>query len=188
MRRAAETRSTPGWSGCCEQNYAELRKQPRGLVRAYVENDRDERVQTTRLIRSFLDQGVVQMAPYQRHSFAARHTHEDVALLEEVDRAHERLSGPATRRILEREYEQFGNRQYQRLAKISVSHRYNLRASARYRNQAAVFEPTRPAGIAIGERRKPDPQGRPDFCVWIRCTRGTGMGPRACTTSTRQMQ
>jgi len=40
---------------------------------------------------------------------------------------------------------------------------YNLRASARYRNQAAVFEPTRPSAIAIGERRRPAPHGHPGF-------------------------
>ena len=146
------------------QNYAQLGKQERGVVRAYVEKMTGMSVsQTTRLIRSFLDQGAVRMAPYQRHNFPARYTHEDAALLAEVDRVHERLSGPATRRILEREYEQFGYKQYERLAKISVSHLYNLRASARYRNQAAVFEPTRPAGVAIGERRRPDPRGRPGF-------------------------
>ena len=121
------------------------------------------RSQTTRLIRAFLDHGVVQVAPYQRHSFPARYMAEDIALLAEVDRAHERLSGPATRRILEREYEQYGNQQYERLAKISVAHLYNLRASARYRNQAAVFESTRSTSIAIGERRRPDPHGRPGF-------------------------
>ena len=80
-----------------------------------------------------------------------------------MDRAHERLSGPATRRILQREYEQYGNQQYERLAKISVAHLYNLRASARYRNQAAVFEPTRPTAAAIGERRRPDPHGEPGY-------------------------
>jgi hypothetical protein len=44
-----------------------------------------------------------------------------------------------------------------------VAHLYNLRASARYRNQAAVFEPTRATSIAIGERRRPDPHGRPGY-------------------------
>ena len=62
--------------------------------------------QTTRLIRAFLDRGAVSTAPYQRHRFRTRYTVEDIALLAEVDRAHERLSGPATRRILQREYEQ----------------------------------------------------------------------------------
>src|SRR5205807_4902499 len=102
-------------------------------------------------------------AGYERRRFSVRYTPEDIALLAAVDRAHERLSGPATRHILQREYEQYGNQQYERLAKISVAHLYNLRASARYRNQAAVFEPTRPSATAIGERRKPDPRGRPGF-------------------------
>jgi transposase InsO family protein len=146
------------------QNYGGLGKRERGVVRAYVEKVTGMSAsQMTRLIRRFLDQGAVRAAPYQRHSFQARYTAGDIALLAEVDRAHERLSGPATRRILEREYEQFGDLRYERLAKISVSHLYNLRASARYRNQAAVFEPTRPSAIPIGERRRPDPRGRPGY-------------------------
>ena len=146
------------------QNYGELDKRERGVVRAYVGKVTGlSGAQTTRLIRAFLDHGVVKAAVYRRHRFPTRYTPEDIALLAEVDRAHERLSGPATRHILRREYEQYGNQAYERLAKISVAHLYNLRASARYRNQAAVFEPTRPSAIAIGERRRPDPRGRPGF-------------------------
>jgi hypothetical protein len=146
------------------QNYGELGKRDRGVVRAYVEKMTGmSAAQTTRLIRGFLDQGVVRAARYQRHRFSALYTPEDVGLLAEVERAHERLSGPATRRLLQRAYEQYGDPQYERLAKISVAHLYNLRASARYRNQAAVFEPTRSTTIAIGERRRPDPHGRPGF-------------------------
>jgi len=146
------------------QDYGELGKGERGVVRAYVEKVTGMSAsQTTRLIRGFLDRGAVSAAAYERHCFRARYTAEDIALLAEVDRAHERLSGPATRRILQRAYEQYGDQQYERLAKISVSHLYNLRASARYRNQAAVFEPTRPTAIAIGERRRPEPHGRPGF-------------------------
>lgn len=146
------------------QNYTGLSKKDRGVVRAYLEKVTGlSTSQTTRLIRSFLDDGVLRMAVYKRHSFVARYTPEDIALLAEVDRVHERLSGPATRRILQREHQQYGNQQYERLAKISVSHLYNLRASACYRNQAVVFEPTRPTTVAIGERRRPDPGGRPGF-------------------------
>jgi transposase InsO family protein len=146
------------------QNYGKLGKRDRGVVRAYVEKVTGmSAAQTTRLICAFLEHGVVRAAPYQRHRFSARYTPEDITLLAEVDRAHERLSGPATRHILQREYAQYGNQAYERLAKISVAHLYNLRASARYRNQAAVFEPTRPAATAIGERRRPEPGGRPGF-------------------------
>jgi len=146
------------------QRYSELSKGDRGLVRAYLEKMTGMSVsQMTRLVRMFLDHGLVKVVPYQRHQFSARYTTEDIAVLVEVDRAHERLSGPATRRILQREYEQYGKQEYRRLAKISVSHLYNLRASACYRNQAAAFEATRPTAIAIGERRKPEPRGRPGF-------------------------
>lgn len=145
-------------------NYGELDKRDRGVVRAYVEKVTGlSAAQTTRLIRAFLDHGVVRVELYQRHSFATRYTPEDIALLAEVDRAHQRLSGPATRHILQREYEQYGNQAYERLAKISVAHLYNLRASARYRNQAVVFESTRPTTVGIGERRRPAPQGQPGF-------------------------
>jgi transposase InsO family protein len=40
---------------------------------------------------------------------------------------------------------------------------YNLRRSPGYRKLAAQWEPTRPVAISIGERRKPDPQGRPGY-------------------------
>src|SRR5438552_4311538 len=126
------------------QGYGELGTRDRGLVRAYLEKVTGLSVsQMTRLIRAFLDTGKVEPAAYQRHQFAVRYTAQDIALLAEVDRVHERLSGPAMRRILEREYQQFGQAQYARLAGISVAHLYNLRRSARYRNQAAVYEPTR---------------------------------------------
>jgi transposase InsO family protein len=146
------------------QNYGKLGKGARGLVRAYVRKVTGlSEAQTTRLIRAYQDHGQVQAQPYQRHRFASKYTVEDVALLAEVDRAHGRLSGPATRRILQRAYEQFGEKQYERLAQISVAHLYNLRATARYRNQVAVLEPTQSTTVAIGQRRKPDPQGRPGY-------------------------
>ena len=146
------------------QGYGSLGKTERGLIRAYAEKVTGLSVsQMTRLIRAYLDTGRVWEKPYQRHRFATRYTDSDIALLAEVDRAHERLSGPATRCILRRECEQFGRTEYARLAQISVAHLYNLRHSARYRNQAAVYEPTRPAPTTIGERRRPDPQGRPGF-------------------------
>jgi len=146
------------------QGYGSLGKRERGLIRAYAEKVTGlSASQMTRLIRAYLDTGRVREQAYQRHQFVTRYRDFDVALLAEVDRVHERLSGPATRCILRREYQQFGRPEYARLAQISVAHLYNLRHSARYRNQAAVYEPTRPTPTRIGERRRPDPQGRPGF-------------------------
>ncbi len=161
------------------QQYRELGKRERGLVRAYLEKVTGLSVsQMTRLIRVWLNTGKVEPVRYQRHQFAVRYTNQDIALLAEVDRVHERLSGPATRRILEREHRQFGRQEYARLAGISVAHLYNLRRSARYRNQAAVLEPTRSTAAAIGQRRKPDPQGRPGFLRVDTVHQGDGEGAK----------
>ena len=79
------------------------------------------------------------------------------------DEAHGDLSGPAVRRICQREYEVFGNQECQRLAGVSVSHIYNLRHSAGYRKVRVPMEHTRSRPNSIGERRNPDPKGRPGY-------------------------
>ena len=66
----------------------------------------------------------------------------------------------------------FGKPEYARLAQVSVSHLYNLRNGPLCGKQAALDQPTRPTPVAIGERRKPDPQGRPGFLRPI-CERST---------------
>jgi hypothetical protein len=105
----------------------------------------------------------VKAAAYQRTRFATRYTAADVNLLAYVDKAHGNLSGPATRHILEREYSEYGQAAYQRLASISVAHLYRLRNSEAYRKRNATYQPTRPTPIPIGERRKPQPQRSPGY-------------------------
>jgi transposase InsO family protein len=155
-----------GWTGrmLVAQEYTQQSKKQRGAIRGYLSKVTGLSLpQITRLIRSYVETGTVEAKPYRRQRFPSKYTEQDIGLLAEVDRAHQRLSGPATRCILKREYEEFGKPEYARLAGISVSHLYNLRHRMSYRKQAAVFEPTRPSGVSIGERRKPDPRGRPGF-------------------------
>lgn len=146
------------------QEYAVQSKKQRGTIRGFLSKVTGLSLpQITRLIRKYRQSGVVEPRAYRRRRFPSKYTNRDVELLAEVDRAHGWLSGPATVRILKREFEQYGKAEYARLAGISVSHLYNLRHSNRYRKMAAEWKPTQPTAIAIGERRKPDPQGRPGF-------------------------
>jgi transposase InsO family protein len=146
------------------QEYARQGKKQRGVVRAYLSKVTGLSLpQITRLIRSYVQTGKVESKPGRRRKFPCKYTEQDVALLAGVDRAHQRLSGPATRLILAREYREFGQQAFARLAGISASHLYNLRKSQQYRKQAADFTSTRPSGVRIGERRRPDPRGRPGF-------------------------
>ena len=52
---------------------------------------------------------------------------------------------------------------FERLAGISVSHIYNLRHSAAYRKLRVRMHHTQPRQVSIGERRQPDPKGRPGY-------------------------
>jgi transposase InsO family protein len=146
------------------QEFLQQDKKLRGTIRAYVEKVTGlGSAQVTRLIRMFKETGGVEVRAYERRAFLRKYTDGDIALLAEVDRAHEWLSGPAMRHILEREYTCFGKAAYARLAKISNGHLYNLRASAGYRKLVAVYQPTQSTAVSIGERRRPEPQGRPGY-------------------------
>jgi len=147
-----------------EQQYAEHGKAARGLVRRYIEKMTGmSRAQVTRLIARYTATGRVQPTVYRRRRFPQRYTRADIELLTSVDEAHETLSGPATGRIMEREVQLYGKREYARLATISVAHLYNLRNSQRYRERRLNYVKTRPTAVSIGERRKPDPGGQPGY-------------------------
>jgi hypothetical protein len=146
------------------QQYAKLGKREKGVVRRFLQKvTAASRAQLTRLIGQWIEDRKIIRRTAPRPRFAVRYTREDIVLLAATDAAHEDLSGPALRHILHREFEVFHNQQYQRLAKISVSHLYNLRKSAVYRSQRMRVNHTQSRQIAIGERRKPDPKGKPGF-------------------------
>ena len=146
------------------QQYRKLRKKERGIVRRFgAKISGLSRAQVARLIARWMKHRQIEKRLAQRPHFARRYTAEDVALLAETDTAHEDLSGPAMRHILHREFALYGNGAYERLATISVSHLYNLRHSERYRRCRVRVQHTRARQVSIGERRKPDPQGKPGY-------------------------
>jgi transposase InsO family protein len=147
-----------------EQHWSELKRASRGVVRRYLEKMTGlSRAQITRLIRLYTEGESVQPKRYRRRRFPTRYTPADVELLAIVDEAHETLSGPATQKILHREFHDFRDRQYERLARLSVAQLYRLRQSRTYRQKHIVYQPTRPTQVAIGERRAPQPEGRPGY-------------------------
>jgi len=147
-----------------QQRYDELKRCERGLVRLYVEKMTGlSRAQTTRLITIYLRGEEVKPQPYRRRRFAQRYTREDIVLLADLDQVHETLSGPATKKLLQRACYNFNDTRYERLAGISVAHLYRLRGSRAYRERHIKYQATRPTAVSIGERRKPQPLGRPGY-------------------------
>jgi hypothetical protein len=115
------------------------------------------RAQITRLICQYGQGRELLPARYRRHRFARPYTLADVELLAAVDETRETLSGPATRRILQREYQHYRQREYKRLAGISVARLYRLRRRGSYRQRRLH------SAVSIGERRRPNPQGQPGY-------------------------
>ena len=99
-----------------EQEYGRLGREGKGLVRRYLAKITGlSRAQVTRLIGQYKERGQVRAVVYRRHRFATRYGIQDIALLAEVDEAHETLSGPATQKLLQRAYYDFGDARFANL-------------------------------------------------------------------------
>lgn len=145
--------------------YQALGRADKGVVLRYLERTTGySRQQLTRLVARC--RGGAPLAKRYKPpvaGFTCKFSAADVALLARTDALHGTLSGPATVHLLRRAAHVYGDERYRRLASLSVSHLYNLRAQAGYRAQRSHWTKTRPAPVAIGQRRAPDPQGRPGF-------------------------
>ena len=145
--------------------YARLGKPDRGLVKGLLGKATGlSRAQLTRLVRQFVNTGQVvdRRGGAPRRPFERRYTAADIRLLAEADATLGQMAGPATREVMRREFQVYGDVRFARLAHISVAHLYNLRKSTTYLRKRIVLDRTRPTRVAIGERR-PRADGRPGF-------------------------
>ena len=144
--------------------YHRLKRGEKGVIRRYIEKVTGySRSQVSRLITEYKRRGKLKRIPYQRHRFPRKHTPADVMLLAKTDELHGWLSGPATKKIMEREYRVYGHTGFENISLISVAHLYNLRRSNAYWGITRRFTKTKPVVSRIGERIKPEAKGRPGY-------------------------
>ena len=145
--------------------YFGLTKGRRGVLFAYRQRLTGySRQHLSRLLAQYREtQSLKPRKHTSRTSFSRTYGPADVTLLAETDGLHDTLSGPATKVLLIRAFATFGDLRFVRLSQISVSHRYNLRASDLYCKQRLVCKGTRAAPLAIGVRKAPAPQGLPGY-------------------------
>ena len=148
-------------------HYLKCSKKHKIILRQYMMKMTGlSKAQITRLIGEYKKRGTLKPKKYERNSFEKIYTKKDIELLAAVDNAHKRLSGPATKKILKDEFDLFGNSEFERLKNISVSYIYQLRDTPRYRERSLIYSKTKPTTVPIGERRKPEPNGKPGYlCV-----------------------
>lgn len=144
--------------------YWKLKKKEKGIVGAYLERVTGySRSQVARLIAKKMRTGVMQRARRTQPTFRTLYTRTDIERLADIDNVYQRPSGPALRAILRDEWAIYGNSDFKRLSTISSSHIYNLRDTDRYREKSFVVAKTKSVDRNIGQRTKPDPEGKPGY-------------------------
>lgn len=145
--------------------YFSLKKKERGIVVGYVKSITNlSKGHIKKLIKRKKKYGKLRLSEIKKNTFPIRYDTSDIARLIETDNVHGRLSGPATKRILQREYLEFGRTEFEMISHISTSHLYNIRKSKRqYISQILFLDKTRAVNRNIGERRKPQTDGKPGF-------------------------
>ena len=171
-------------------NYSGLSKAHKGVVRRFVAKVTGwSRAQTTRLIGQYRKTGRIEdRRRGATHPFERRYTAADIRLLAEVDEKLGGVCGPSTRRVMQRQYELFGDRRFERLAGCRTA-------------ICTVCATVRRTGVGAIPRRRPSPprsalasaanrtrRGVRVFCGWTRCTKATSMATRGCTKSTSWMK
>ena len=111
-------------------DYGQLGKSDKGLVRRYLAKVTGRsRAQLTRLIGQHRETGRIEdrRGGAPARPFERRYTRADIRLLAVVDAAMGQMSGPATRALMRRQYERFGDGRFERLAGLSNGHLYDPR-------------------------------------------------------------
>ena len=145
--------------------YARLCRADKGTVLRYLAcTSGYSRAQLRRLVSRVL-RGEALHKRYRTPAkgFPRRFGQRGVALLAATDALHGTLSGPATKKIMQRAYAVFGDARYEQLATISVAHLYNLRKQRGYQDRRRHWTKTKGFSVPIGERRAPAPDGRAGF-------------------------
>lgn len=144
--------------------YTRLRKRDKSIVKKYLMAMTGySETQIDRLIARKKEVGRIVKQRRTQPEFTRQYTPEDVALLAEVDNAEGRRTGGALKKTFFDMFHLYGDAKFERLAKISISHIYNLRGTRAYASKSLTYTKTNPVKVDIGIRKKPCPCGKPGY-------------------------
>jgi len=152
-----------------KHKYKKARKKHRGIIKKYLSKVTGyESSQIKRLIKKWKQGKLLcelEKISNNKNGFKRKYDPEDIALLIKTDVAHKTRCGRVTSEHLKRELFVFGKDEYANIANISQSHIYNIRKENRQylTSEAIKYSKTNPFSTNIGERRKPQPDGKPGY-------------------------
>ena len=145
--------------------YPRLKRRAKGIMTQFMMKISGySRQQLTRLIQRYTNEGELKRYQKTSNGFEKFYTTDDIRLLAQLDKRHDTPNGFMVKKLCERAYHEFNDLTYVRLSNISVSHIYNLRQSSGYKKYRCHYEKTKShKGVYIGERRKPQANGKPGY-------------------------
>lgn len=148
--------------------YNQLRKKDKTTIKRYLKKITGySKKQIKRLIDAWKKGELLsslEKARANRNKFSSKYGPVEIGLLAKADEALNFPNGHALKESLVREYQIFKKDDFETISQISVSHIYNLRNnSSQYQSKTMHYTKTNPVAISIGERRKPDNQGKPGY-------------------------
>lgn len=147
--------------------YHRLKKPAKGLVKQYVAKLTGySRAQTTRLIGEYVKTGRITLKTRseKKYRFKKKYSAEDLKLVAKTALVHNRPNGPALKTLLQRADEIYGDTRFKVVKNISVAYLYVVMHTVAFKKIAGEFEKTKPTVERnIGERRAPQPNGRPGY-------------------------
>lgn len=137
-------------------------KKHKGVIKQYLTSMTGySEGQIDKLIRRKKEHGRVFLKERTQYTFPRFYETADVALLAEVANAYRHQNGKALKKVCHDMYHLYGDRRFERLSHISVGHLYNCKKTRIYQSRVLHYTKTQPTQVPIGERRKPDPEGKP---------------------------
>lgn len=119
--------------------------------------------QLKRLVKQQRETGKVVHRPARGNGFKRKYGEADARLLAHLDDLHGTPSGAVSKKLCERAFHLFQQADYASLSNVSVAQVYLLRKTVSYQRQHLTHTKTTSSKVAIGERRKPAPNGQPGY-------------------------
>lgn len=145
-------------------HYFSESKKNKGIIKKYaVVMTGYSESQIDKLIARKRKCGRVFLMERTQNTFPRKYGAVDVVLLAETSSACGHPNGKAMKAMMKDMYHLYKDNRFERLRHISVSHFYNLRQTNIFQSRMLNYTKTRPVKVSIGERRKPQPFGKPGY-------------------------
>ena len=144
--------------------YRTLKKKDKGIVKKYLIRMTGYSEGTIdKLIARKKKTGCIVPKGRTQNTFQAFYGVSDISLLADVANVSLNQNGRALSEMCKSMYHDYNDLRFENLARISVSHLYNLKKTRVYESKSLHYTKTNPVQRDIGERRKPSPNGIPGY-------------------------